>query len=123
MTYGQVRTFAGENRYDEALQVKKATGRTSVMFWGGISMYGPVGLVRLQGYQNLDTYKKTLEDTIPAFRLSFVETHGSDIIFQQDNASCHVSAQLGRFFDRKEIVRHRHPPKSPDLSPIENVWD
>ncbi|OQV23402.1 putative Transposable element Tc3 transposase [Hypsibius exemplaris] len=114
--------FAGENRHDAALQVKKGKGRVCVMFWGAISPYELVAFKRVNGYQNSNSYEKMLEDCLPAYRQKFIEEHGRDICFQQDNASCHVSGQLMDFFDREQMYTLRHPPKSPDLNPIENIW-
>ncbi|OQV24982.1 hypothetical protein BV898_01191 [Hypsibius exemplaris] len=43
-------------------------------------------------------------------------------IFQQDGASIHTSKLNREFFDRFGISPPFWPPKSPDLSVIENVW-
>lgn len=42
--------------------------------------------------------------------------------FQQDNASCHKSKTSMRWFSRNHIKLFSHPPSSPDLNPIENLW-
>lgn len=48
------------------------------------------------------------------------------ILFQQDNASIHTSAATTAYLDKATeelaIDRMEWPPKSPDLSPIENFW-
>ena len=43
-------------------------------------------------------------------------------MFQQDNASCHVSKQTKEMFAMLGIQLLPWPPHSPDLSPIENLW-
>ena len=44
-------------------------------------------------------------------------------IFQQDNARCHVSERSINWFDGNGVVLLPWPAKSPDISPIEHVWD
>jgi hypothetical protein len=47
---------------------------------------------------------------------------GRNILVQEDNAPCH-NAQYAEY-TRQELRFRRitHPPNSPDLNPIENVW-
>ncbi|ORD93239.1 TC3A [Enterospora canceri] len=42
--------------------------------------------------------------------------------FVQDNASCHKSVKTIKWFKDQNIKLGMHPPQSPDLNPIENVW-
>lgn len=42
--------------------------------------------------------------------------------FQQDNASAHVTDNVIEYFEQKEMHLMHWPPRSPDLSLIENVW-
>ncbi|GFX74438.1 transposable element Tcb1 transposase [Trichonephila clavipes] len=43
-------------------------------------------------------------------------------IFQQDNARSHVARMVQRFFVNHQIELLPWPPRSKDLSPIENMW-
>ncbi|GFU73555.1 transposable element Tcb1 transposase [Trichonephila clavipes] len=43
-------------------------------------------------------------------------------IFQQDNARPHVARIVQRFFVNHQIELLPWPARSPDLSPIENMW-
>ncbi|GFX33953.1 transposable element Tcb1 transposase [Trichonephila clavipes] len=43
-------------------------------------------------------------------------------IFQQDNARPHVERIVQRFFVHHQIELLPWPARSPDLSPIENMW-
>ena len=47
----------------------------------------------------------------------------SDIFFQQNNALPHVSSKTRTWFTQKKIKLFPLPAQSPDLSPIENIWD
>jgi len=43
-------------------------------------------------------------------------------IFQQDNATSHVSLKTLRWFAEKNIAVMKFPACSPDLNPMENLW-
>ena len=51
-----------------------------------------------------------------------MDPYGHDLLFQQDSASIHVSKRMQEFSHREGIILMTHPPKSPDLNPIENIW-
>lgn len=46
-------------------------------------------------------------------------------VFQQDNAPCHKSKSVMKYITNKKItlLDHPYPPQSPDLNPIENLWN
>ena len=97
---------------------------TSLIIAGRITKYGLSNLVFCSGTMNKFSYKQFLvflkqdiEEIKSKFNLK------QDLLFQQDNASCHKSRES---LEAIEIIFGKNqiwwPANSPDLSPIEVVW-
>ena len=48
---------------------------------------------------------------------------GDNWLFQQDNTSIHVSRSTKNWLEERNIQCLSWPALSPDLNPIENIWD
>lgn len=89
------------------------------MVWGGIATDIKLPLYFFEGTVTAQTYIDALSTTL----LPFLEVHGNDDwLFLQDNAPAHTANTTKKFLQDKGIRTANHPPSSPDLNPIENVW-
>lgn len=95
---------------------------TSVMVWSVISHKGPGRLYIVKGTMRQDQYKTVLETRlIPQIRDWFAD--GESFHFMQDGAPCHTAKSVKAFLQTKNIPLLDWPGNSPDMNPIENVWE
>ncbi|UYV69340.1 hypothetical protein LAZ67_6003272, partial [Cordylochernes scorpioides] len=105
-------------RVDPGLTVEHHTGpQQGVMVWGDISFDRRIPLVVIPGTLTAQRY---VDDILRPVMLPFL-SHHPGLTFQQDNARPHTA----RFtMDCLQSCRTLPwPARSPDLSPIEHIWD
>jgi len=90
-----------------------------LMFWSAICGTRSGPLVKILGTLKSEGYIELIQShLLPWMEKNELQEH----IFQQDNATCHVSRMTRSFFESKNIRLVGWPPNSPDLNPIENLW-
>ena len=116
-----VRRPRGVSRYDARFTVKTVKHPDSVMVWGSFSgSRGRGGLyflpknVTMKGSNYLEVLK---EHMLPFWRI-----HESNH-FMHDGAPAHKTKIVSKWLESLHIKIIDWPGNSPDLNPIENIWN
>ena len=91
-----------------------------VMFWGCFSYGAPGRLHICEGMMDQKEYCKVIEHrVIPELAQRFPNGDG---ILQHDKAPCHMAKSVTKKLHDSQIPVLAWPANSPDVAPIENLW-
>lgn len=102
--------------------------RLGIRVWGAVSSRGTGPLIFLKQPWSSEEYKKQVLQPIFGTKYAIqkmLRTRGYKLrrwYFQQDNDPAHKGKAAMNYLKKNHVNVLKWPPRSPDLSPIENIW-
>ena len=114
----RVKRLATERFLDDCICEHDRYGGGSVMVWAGIMSSQRTDLVPIQGTLTGERY---VQQILTPHVCPLAQQFGPCFIFQQDNARPHTSRVATEALRGISVLDW--PARSPDMSPIEHLWD
>ncbi|UYV67997.1 hypothetical protein LAZ67_5002746 [Cordylochernes scorpioides] len=107
----------GERSNPAAIVERPTVRQRGIMVWGAIAYDSRSPLLRIQGTMTAQRY---VDDVLRPVTLPYLQVV-PNALYQQDNARPHTARISQQALQDVQMLPW--PPYSPDLSPIEHVWD